>query len=381
MSIFGQVWLWSIAAFLVGTLLTWLMLVRPVQARNRVLERRLRAAMKARPPEPAAEPPARFFQPEEPGRESYPPLDEPDFFAGQPEPESYRPLDEPEFLGGRPEPEPTGRFRRDPEPLQRFRPEPEPATESVKPAWFRDASDAPAEEDRTKPAEPPEREGLGLSSVLEPERELDTELTSVFKLTDEKPVEEKGSEHGTLFDPDGPAPAGLPGTKGPDALPEPPAYAFGGGPAPGSDDESAVETTQVLPRRQPRQAAANDGPAQAAPPSIRPIERREPAQPDEGGRSGSLFEPAVRRGSSAKAGDPVPVRPQPDSAVPSGPFGPGSATPRPGGGRPSDEFAVKASVAALRYCTEDSPQYGRMVAEVWFRTPADAEKVGFRPLA
>jgi hypothetical protein len=54
--------------------------------------------------------------------------------------------------------------------------------------------------------------------------------------------------------------------------------------------------------------------------------------------------------------------------------------PRPGGGRPSDDFGVKASVTALRYCTDESPQFPRMVAEVWFRTPEDAERVGFRPL-
>jgi hypothetical protein len=55
--------------------------------------------------------------------------------------------------------------------------------------------------------------------------------------------------------------------------------------------------------------------------------------------------------------------------------------PRPGGGRPAEEFTVKASVTALRYCTAQSPQFARMVAEVWFLTTADAERVGFRPLA
>ncbi|MGV9294342.1 sunset domain-containing protein [Amycolatopsis sp. NPDC003676] len=52
----------------------------------------------------------------------------------------------------------------------------------------------------------------------------------------------------------------------------------------------------------------------------------------------------------------------------------------PGGGRPADGFTVKASVTALRYCGEDSPQFPKMVAEVWFRSAADAERVGFRPL-
>ena len=67
--------------------------------------------------------------------------------------------------------------------------------------------------------------------------------------------------------------------------------------------------------------------------------------------------------------------------VPSGPFGPGSAMPLPGGGRPSPDFSVKASVTALRYCTDGSAQFPQMVAEVWFRTPADAERVGFRPVS
>src|SRR5215217_623831 len=41
MSIFGQVWLWSLAAFVLGVLITWLVLVRPIQTRNRELERAL----------------------------------------------------------------------------------------------------------------------------------------------------------------------------------------------------------------------------------------------------------------------------------------------------------------------------------------------------
>lgn len=64
-----------------------------------------------------------------------------------------------------------------------------------------------------------------------------------------------------------------------------------------------------------------------------------------------------------------------------GPFGPGSAMPNPGGGSPSPEFTVKASVTALRYCTEESPEFSRIVAEVWFKSTADAQRVGFRPLA
>ncbi|OLF15313.1 sunset domain-containing protein [Actinophytocola xanthii] len=63
-----------------------------------------------------------------------------------------------------------------------------------------------------------------------------------------------------------------------------------------------------------------------------------------------------------------------------GPFGPGSAMPLPGGGAPSPEFTVKASASAMRYCTPESDGFERTVAEVWFRSAADAERVGFRPL-
>jgi hypothetical protein len=93
--------------------------------------------------------------------------------------------------------------------------------------------------------------------------------------------------------------------------------------------------------------------------------------PPESGRS--LFEPVVPVGEREEAPS--------DEFIPPGPFGPGSAMPLPGGGAPAPEFNVKASVTALRYCTQDNPQFDRIVAEVWFRTPSDAERVGFRVLS
>lgn len=193
------------------------------------------------------------------------------------------------------------------------------------------------------------------------------------------------SEHGSLFEsePQQYEPEQSYGSHA--AVEEPPAYAFGADTATPDDDETPAEATAVLPRRQPRSTPPSS--FEPPRPSMRSVERREPVA-DEGGRSGSLFEPVVRpnTGGAHSAPEPEPAAPPParthvgDSAVPPGPFGPGSAMPRPGGGRPSDEFTVKASVTALRYCTEDSPQFGRMVAEVWFRSVADAERVGFRPL-
>ena len=94
----------------------------------------------------------------------------------------------------------------------------------------------------------------------------------------------------------------------------------------------------------------------------------------------SLFEPIVPAADEGTSTPPPPHRLRQGSGGGRGPFGPGSAMPLPGGASPSPEFTIKASVAALRYCTPDSPQFGRTVAEVWFRTAADAERVGFRPV-
>ncbi|HEY0454500.1 hypothetical protein [Actinophytocola sp.] len=91
----------------------------------------------------------------------------------------------------------------------------------------------------------------------------------------------------------------------------------------------------------------------------------------------SLFEPIVPAGD-APAVPPPPHRMREGNGH--GPFGPGSAMPLPGGASPSPEYTIKASVSALRYCTPESPQFGRTVAEVWFKSPADAERVGFRPV-
>jgi len=102
-------------------------------------------------------------------------------------------------------------------------------------------------------------------------------------------------------------------------------------------------------------------------------------------RQRSLFEPVVPPEPGQEEMPPPPSRlsaPASGNSRPSapGPFGPGSAMPLPGGGSPSPEFTIKASVTALRYCTPDSTQFGRTVAEVWFRSAADAERVGFRPV-
>jgi hypothetical protein len=137
-------------------------------------------------------------------------------------------------------------------------------------------------------------------------------------------------------------------------------------------------TPSALPKRVPGK------PRHQIPFGVEPSATPEPVsaatedQPAEAQRS--LFEPIVPAADEGNATPPPPHRLRQESGGGRGPFGPGSAMPLPGGASPSPDFTIKASVAALRYCTPESPQFGRTVAEVWFRTAADAERVGFRPV-
>ncbi|NKQ55734.1 hypothetical protein HFP15_22920 [Amycolatopsis sp. K13G38] len=356
MSIFGQVWLWSAAAFLIGVLLTWVFLVRPAQARNRVLERRLLAARneKSAPPAPVA---TRTFEPEpvEPQERAVPAPVAASRAAAEPAAAEEQ----------RREPRP-GWYERDSfagsgQHVSSVL-EPEPAAEQT--SVFR-------------PQEPVAHEPSP-TSVFAPENGAESYRTSAEEGTFGAAEEQKRQpQRGSLFDPsyEQAEPVSAPDS--------PPAFAFSDAEPP-EQDEVAAETTHTLPRRQPRTPPRGGFEApQPIQPSMRAMERREPLQADEGGRSGSLFEPVVRpkSGGAHSAPEPPPARAHTaDSHVAPGPFGPGSAMPLPGGASPSEEFTVKASVTALRYCTEDSQQFPRMVAEVWFRSAADAERVGFRPL-
>jgi hypothetical protein len=135
-----------------------------------------------------------------------------------------------------------------------------------------------------------------------------------------------------------------------------------------------------------------------ADPAINPLPKRVPSKPRGhtpfGVETSTTPEPAAAGSPDSDAprglfesivpAEDTPVVPPPHRVRGDGdgrgPFGPGSAMPLPDGGSPSSEFTIKASVSALRYCTPESPQFGRTVAEVWFKTSADAERVGFRPV-
>lgn len=413
MSIFGQVWLWSLAAFFVGVLLTWLVLVLPLRKSVRKLESSLAQAHAdaARTPANAAGLAAPgtevFTRPErrpEPAplrqETSYPGtlVAAPPIHRGEVHDDidqDFAELDSQVPSRTPPEPEPEDVYRPEPESeeddpyrsaaTQFLTPVDEPedpyrsdATEYLVPDEDAEAEPASPALSRLDPDpagslfQPPagethatpdwfDHEQPGQRSAFEEPMERTRYLSVGAELAEE--VEEAEPE-------------------------EVPQYAFSGDDSGANGEldvppESPAEATQVLPKRQPREALRGgfDAP-QPIQPSMRTVERRETDL--SGAHSGSLFEPSVQPNQAAAAlaaPEPPPARQEPVDAVPPGPFGPGSAMPRPGGGRPGDGFEVKASVTALRYCTDDSAQFPKMVAEVWFRTAEDAERVGFRPLA
>ncbi|MFJ7210535.1 hypothetical protein [Amycolatopsis sp. NPDC098790] len=407
MSIFGQVWLWSLAAFFVGVLLTWLVLVLPLRKNVRKLESSLAQAHAD-----AARTPANAAGLAAPGTEV--------FTRPEPRPEPVPAREETSYPGTLVAAAP---FNRDDvhddidadfaeldsqvppgthDPDEAFRPEPEP-------------EDRASETQFIPPVAPPESEDpyrAAATEYLTPEEELEPETPALSRLEQQldpepaagslfqTPADEPQHQAPDWFDDDLPSErsafeepvertrylsVGGDAVEEAEEAEEAPQYAFGGDDAANGEldvpPETPAEATQVLPKRQPREALRGGFVSpQPIEPSMRTVERRETDLA--GAHSGSLFEPSVQPNQAAVAApEPPPARQAAGDAVPPGPFGPGSAMPRPGGGRPSDAFEVKASVTALRYCTEESAQFPKMVAEVWFRTAEDAERVGFRPLS
>ncbi|PRX45601.1 hypothetical protein B0I33_109264 [Prauserella shujinwangii] len=375
MSLFGQVWVFSAAAFVLGALLAWLFLVRPAQRRIRELERALAAYETSAAPtahQGASSRSAADWDDEEP-------------VAAVPPTRTFVPAEE------QPE-EPAPR-----EPTERLAPAPhwleQDSLQGYRSEHPEHSGDERAEDDRWD-HEPGAAE---LTSVLDPasgdytgrypgdrpeDHPRDDEYGRYAEHYADEPEPERQPRPGSLFEPAyEPVEEDEPDQRATTA--QPPAYAFGD-PEADPADEPVVEQTHVLPKRQPRQALRGGfEPPKPIQPSMRAVTRREPE--DAGVQSGSLFEPAVTANTGGRdSGADTPPAREPggyDDGLPPGPFGPGSAMPLPGGAPPSAEYTVKASVTALRYCTEESDQFPNMVAEVWFRTPADAERVGFRPLA
>lgn len=341
MSIFTQVWLWSVAAFALGALLTVLLLVLPARKQVKELQRRLTAAEAAprertrqfTPEAPAAEP-TRTFESEAPTgyqapvkREvpiGYQPASEREAATGyqagaerevatgyqpayEPEAESrtgYQPAFEPEVesrTGYQPAFEPEVESRTGYQPAY----EPEAPT-GYQPPVEHEAMNGYQAESATnyQPAfEPesmrdpyePEQQEYEPAAEREPYEEPEPIQAGIEigQHYDERPREEDDEAHESVeqswfarqqnaeetvyyngagvLDDERPASLFTPAP----VDEEPPAYAFTEEQS--YEEELAAERTQVLPKRQPRQAPLGGfDPPQPIEPSVRQVERREP---------------------------------------------------------------------------------------------------------
>ncbi|WP_031467045.1 hypothetical protein [Sciscionella sediminilitoris] len=400
--IFVQVWLFTIVGFVVGVVLTWLIGVLPLRKKlarrteeaNREARRRASEQGQTAPPKVSRPSTARSEgvatlaapavegeapRPAEPTRTAEPVETPPE----PPRPATKQPIAEerPEeqtvvleaFDFGGPDSRSQTRdlveeeedeepwrpeVRIDPndrlsDQLAKRAPQPEPQAPQQRPGDPGMFDPAGAEPSHLEPrsAEPVTSEPSSFEpSVFEPEPEPEAhpEPTGSSAMTWLQPGEfeqarpgesSQGQSFSFLDEPREPAATGFPEPFPAQQRAEPVAE-------PAQDDEPA------LPRRTPGAAAAavDGGPLAAA-------------SSNAGG--GSLFDPSAEL--DAESGGSAPV----------GPFGPGSALPRPDGSAPAPEFRVKARTSSMVFHTEQSPFFDRLLPQVWFRDVDDAARAGF----
>lgn len=389
-SVFAQVWFWALLAFLVGALLTWVLLVRPDPRRAETEER------------PASRPVSRpQARDDDDDRRTVPSA------GGAVWPAEPATIPDEEAQANRPRARWLERDSLQGLSTQVGRVEETP-------------QDLPARADQTRRFSAPtgygQDSGVTAEGLAAPQAPAPTPEAAPQQFTPQQfspqPVERRepgarAADFGRLGGTETPecapveeprppydlgAPARAPFTEQPADEPAPAAEETHAGSL-DTDQEFGEQASvaaepeapagPILPKRQRGATNRIRGgfePPRPIQPSVRPVARRTPQDPSVG-TGGSLFEPAGSASADQAGQQQAPARPSgAHGDVPAGPFGPGSAMPLPGGGRPGSGFSVKASVTALRYCTEDSPQFPRMVAEVWFASAADAERVGFRPL-
>jgi len=146
----------------------------------------------------------------------------------------------------------------------------------------------------------------------------------------------------------------------------PPAAAKAETPAPAKEAEPAAEVAAEVAKPEPVAEPAPEQPAVEAEPVAEPAAEvaAEVAKPE------PVAEPAEEP-VAAPAEEPVK-----DEAA-EGPFGPGSAKPLADGAAPTEDYTVKGKRSSKLFHTAESPYFGRTKADVWFKTPADAESAGF----
>ncbi|MFC7341640.1 hypothetical protein [Saccharopolyspora griseoalba] len=383
--LFTQVWLWSLASFALGALMTWLLFVRPARHRLKHALAEQVYYEQAYYDEPVYDD---RFEPDhvehdfDDRRDRD--LEEPegplDLLAEQPPaaPRAYVPAPEP-VREAEPEPiagnEPTlAEFERSPQrPWVPAEAPPQPEVPAEQPAptgntWFRRwEEEQVAEEPEPDPA----------VTAVQP-RVADAEPDTARETPVDEPTEQQPEERGddlsgqlrSLFAPvEGGNPAGETGyipPVGADAtsvLPKIPREEPEHGASQVSGDLNLPGQAEELPRRTP---SAESGAPQVEPRIPEALRQR--------------AEAPKRRSEEPGTGGPANIQPAEnlDEQADLPRRTPG-AHPHPGREVVGNGPMIKGHSASRQYHSPDSPQYDEIVADVWFRTPADAETAGFAP--
>lgn len=361
--LFTQVWLWSLAAFVLGALLSWLLFVPRLRRQNRLLRAEL------------AEYPEYDDLPSERGGLDLLPGQQTDQWA-----------DEVTIGDWDRGPRAWDRTRMyDREVTERFAPVPEPASESPvekqPAAWEQDDSELRLEEQRergTPPAfvAPAEVDAPNPTAPAEggiPETEL------VEHPTGTEPAGTESAESGTAEDDHGEniwfrKPELPEWSSVLDEVPNRPAK-----PEPAKNGHSYAGDLGIvedigadpaeLPKRLPG-VGPRPGPSMVSGVRI-------PGEPRTT-QAGETEQPTTEQPTTESSAPEPPRTEQPTTGQPAtGPTsGPTTGHLRTG---QSKTGMVKGHFATRQYHTSDSPKYGEIEADVWFRTAADAEQAGFEP--
>ncbi|GAA0504971.1 hypothetical protein GCM10011581_33280 [Saccharopolyspora subtropica] len=373
--LFTQVWLWSLAAFALGALITWLLFARP-------LRRRLAEA-----DQPPADHDYDYDAPADHPSVADAPLDllepPPPRWDNEPTIGDWERRPRAWVAPEQHEPDSNTWFRRKDEETAQHAPEPDTAVTAVQPRVRVDDPDTAAPrwpEAEPAPKTPPageQKPAVAHQQAAGPKVTGATEAAEPLGRPQVEPQQQATAQVGQQ-------------TAGPRKQTDPKVRA------------AELRTLAGLVRQQERTAPAASeqkatptagAPEQANPTSESRItgmldaESAEPAQSRLSGEPRSLFEPAedgrpATPNVPSAADDATQVLPKiDDDAAESAPLPrrtPG-AGPRPGREKGGSGPMIKGHSASRQYHSPESPQYDQIVADVWFRTPADAEIAGFAP--
>lgn len=132
-------------------------------------------------------------------------------------------------------------------------------------------------------------------------------------------------------------------------------------------DAEPVKTEAVAEpaKAEPVAEAVTESAAEVAEPE--PVAEAAKSEPEAAPEAPPATDPALSTLDAAE------LQPAADES----PFGPGSAKPLADGAAPAEDYTVKGKRSSKLFHTAESPYFGRTKADVWFKTPADAESAGF----